>query len=262
MAIAFKFAPAACAGSLLLALMLPAAAAGEVATPAPPSDRDNYLSDRIKFQFATTVQRVEMTAVSGDKPVSPACAPAFTTFKGVGTMKIGSDVHPVFRVTNVPAEEGGRARCTGTPPLVQVDDIVVVKAADIAGTPPDRYGLTYGMLLVPYKYQLTGDRSFSGKASVGGYLGFRQDKSGWTGLALQYVAFLGASSISVTQNVDGSPVSQDLTGVSYGLALLGTVKQAFQLGVVIGADRVNRNAGYVNNGKPWIAVSLGFDFSN
>jgi hypothetical protein len=46
------------------------------------------------------------------------------------------------------------------------------------------------------------------------------------------------------------------------VALLGTVKDTFQLGVVLGADRVNRNVRYVNNNKPWIAFSLGFDFSN
>jgi hypothetical protein len=238
------------------------APAPDMARAAPASDKENYLSDKIKFQFATTVLRVDMTALTGDKPATPACAPAYTTFKGIGNLQLGAVVHPAFRVTQVPEEDKSKARCTGTPPLVREDDVVIVKAAEITGTPPDRYGLTYGTLLVPYKYQLKGDRSLSGKASIGGYLGFRQDRSGWTGLALQYVAFVGASSISVAQTVDGSPVTQDMTGLSYGLALLGTVKEAFQLGVVIGADRVNRNAHYVNNGKPWVAVSLGFDFSN
>jgi len=115
---------------------------------------------------------------------------------------------------------------------------------------------------VPYKMQLKGDRGTSGSASLGGYLGFRQDRSGITGLALQYVFFAGAASIPVVQNVDGQAVSQDVTGLSYGVALLGTVKDTFQLGLVIGADRVNRNVKYANNNKPWLAFSLGFDFSN
>jgi len=40
------------------------------------------------------------------------------------------------------------------------------------------------------------------------------------------------------------------------------VKGAFQMGVVVGADRVNKNAGYEDNGKTWLAVELGFAFSN
>ena len=62
--------------------------------------------------------------------------------------------------------------------------------------------------------------------------------------------------------MDGKPVTQELTGVSYGIGILGTVKQNFHMGLVLGADRVNKSSGYVNNGKPWLAASLGFNFSN
>jgi hypothetical protein len=252
------------AGSALAQAANPApagAATGEMATAAPASDKDNYLADRVKFQYATAVAIVDMTANGPDKPVTNGCAPAFTTFKGIGRLKIGSEEHPAFVVSFVAPDEGGRcAKAAGT--LVKVNDVVVVRRAAMVGTPPDRYGLTYGTLLVPYKMQLQGDRGLSGKASLGGYLGFRQDRSGITGLALQYVVFAGASSISVAQNVDGVPITQDLTGLSYGVAILGTVKDSFQLGVVVGADRVNRSANYANNNKPWIALSLGFDFSN
>lgn len=238
-----------------------AAASQGMATVAPVSDASNYLSDRVKFQYATSVTIIAMTQPGASKPVSAGCAPAFTTFKGIGKLKVDNEEHPAFIVTFVAEDKGDRCKKQGST-LVSVDDVVVVKRIEMQGTPPDRYGLTYGTLLVPYKMQLKGDKGLAGKASLGGYLGFRQDRSGVTGLALQYVMFAGASSISVTQVVDGQPVTQDMTGLSYGLALLGTVKDTFQLGVVIGADRVNKNAKYVNNNKPWIALSLGFDFSN
>jgi hypothetical protein len=32
------------------------------------------------------------------------------------------------------------------------------------------------------------------------------------------------------------------------------------MGLVIGADRVSKSARYADNGKMWLAVSLGFDF--
>jgi hypothetical protein len=237
------------------------APAASTATVSPPSDRENYLSDRVKFQFATSVAVVRMTAEGTEKPVTSACAPAFSTLKGIGKLKVDNNDHPAFIVSFVSPDQGDRCKGSGLP-LVKVDDVVVVRQTLISATPPDRYGLTYGTLIVPYKMQLKGDRGTSGGASLGGYLGFRQDRSGITGLALQYVFFAGGASISVVQNVDGQSVSQDVTGLTYGVALLGTVKDTFQLGVVVGADRVNRNVKYGNNNKPWIALSLGFDFSN
>ena len=234
-----------------------AAQAADPVTAAPPSDATNYLSDRIKFQFATQVLRVDMTA--DKRTATAACAPAFTTFRGIGNLQVGGQPQPAFIVTAV---GGDKDRCAGAAPLVAEKDIVIIKQTDIVGTPPDRYGLTYGMLLVPFKYHFTGDKDFTGSTSVGGYLGFRQDKSGLTGLAAQYVVFLGATSVEVAQTVDGQSTSQNLTGVSYGVGILGTVKGDFHMGVVLGADRVNKNAGYKDNGKAWLAVSLGFAFSN
>jgi hypothetical protein len=239
----------------------PPASAASIATVSPPSDRENYLSDRVKFQFATSVTVVNMTTLGDQKSTTGACAPAFSTFKGIGKLKVGNQDHPAFIVGYVAPDRDDRCKQSGLS-LVKVDDVVVVQQSLILATPPDRYGLTYGTLIVPYKMQLKGDRGTSGSASLGGYLGFRQDRSGITGLALQYVFFAGGASISVVQNVNGQQVSQDVTGFTYGVALLGTVKDTFQLGVVLGADRVNRNVRYVNNNKPWIAFSLGFDFSN
>lgn len=270
--------------SVLLASAATSAVAAGDAAPTIPSDRNNYLGDKIKFPFAMAVRRVDLTKPTGN--VDAACAPAFTTLQGIGKLSINADNKTAqvaaFVVTFVPddaaTEKAGpapatspaaaapqpqrTARCATGASRVRTEDIVVVDDAMLTGTPPDRYGLTYGALLVPYKYQLKGDRSFGSKAAVGGYLGFRQDKSGITGLALQYVGFLGVASVPVTQTVDGKPVTQELTGVSYGLGLLGTVKGEFQMGLVIGADRVSKSSGYINNGKPWVAISLGFGFSN
>lgn len=255
------------------------APAAKTAEPAIPNDRTNYQGDKLKYSFAFGVTRVDLRKESNNTEV--ACAPAFTTFKGIGRLKVGNDQMAAFTVTGVPAVVVAPAAAasavqgspSATPPtaaatyaceanaaLLREGDIVTIKDAMLTGVMPDRYGLTYGTLLVPYKYQLGGDKSFASKASVGGYLGFRQDRSGWSGLALQYVGFIGAATVPVSQTIDGQSQVQQISGVSYGLGILGTVKSEFQMGLVIGADRVSKNANYVNNGKPWIALSLGFAF--
>lgn len=246
----------------------PAASAAPITIVAPASDKNNYLSDRITFQFATFVRRIDMT--TEQKTAAAGCAPAGTSFKGIGTGQVNGTggASPLFIITFVPTVEvenkrsAGLSRCTNEAIRVKEGDVVLVQQNDIRVTPPDRFGLTYGTLLVPFKYHFRGDKDFTGGASLGGYLGFRQDRSGVTGLALQYVGFLGAANVAVPQTVNGVSTTQNMTGVSYGLGIIGTVKDAFHMGVVIGADRVNSSANFKDNGKAWLAISVGFDFSN
>jgi hypothetical protein len=240
----------------------PASDQTKSATAAPPSDQTNYIGDQVIFHFAISASRVDMTQEK--RPVSAVCLPAHTRLRGIGNLKIDNDTAPAFTVVFVPsaAVPDKKDQCTAPAQSVGAGDVVVIKQDDLTSTPPDRYGLTYGTLLVPFKYHFVGDKSFSAESSVGGYLGWRQDRTGFTGLALQYVVFLGATSISVLQTTNGSTNSQNMTGVSYGLGLLGTVKGNFHMGIVIGADRVNSSANYANNGKLWGAVSLGYAFSN
>ena len=229
------------------------AAAPTVAESAPANDATNYLSDRIKWSFSTSAKKVDMQSPTHN--LSDVCIPGFTSLKGIGKLKVGSEILPAFTVESV-----GTAPCTGN--KVATNDVVVIQPEVFSSTPPDRYGLTYGTLLVPFKYQAKGSKDFTGSTSLGGYLGFRQDRSGYTGLALQYVAFLGGTIIQVPTTTGTTTTNQDRGGISYGLGILGTVKDSFHMGLVVGADHVSPSAGYVNNNKPWVAVSLGFSFSN
>ncbi len=246
----------------------------------PTSDRSNYLSDRLKFSFPRRMTRLLISEANpGDDIESDiVCVPAFSTLEGIGNANVNKKVSIVFRVTYVAPVKttpdpisrmlGGVPTPTDSDTCpdknwVRIGDIVTLPLNQIESIPPERYGLTYGALMVPFKYQLRGDRgALGGNAAVGGYLGFRQDRSGITGLALQYVVFLGASSVPVTQIVDGAATTQNLAGLSYGIGILGRVKGDFQFGLVVGADQVSKSADYINRGKPWVALSLGFSFSN
>ncbi|MCS0581003.1 hypothetical protein NX784_05325 [Massilia pinisoli] len=235
-----------------------------VLTPvSPDSDRINYMGDQISYPIDIYVARVDMSV--NPHTSTALCAPARSRFKGAGQAVVSPNAtpSPIFRVVNVgPVDtKVTQGRCTVGSNLIQVGDVVVFAAADLKMIPPDRFGLTYGTLLVPYKYHFSGS-DFGSGASVGGYLGYRWDRSGVLGIALQPVLFLGAAIIPVSQVSNGQVKTENMGGISYGLGLLGTVKDSFHLGIVIGADRVNKSADYRYNGKPWLAISLGFEFSN
>jgi hypothetical protein len=126
-------------------------------------------------------------------------------------------------------------------------------------SPPNRYGLTYGLLAVPFKYHLTGAKEFTGAATVGPYFGYRTLSSS-NGYGISYVGFLGYSNISVMQTVNGQSASQNLASISYGVGAIATVKGNFQLGGVVGFDHVSKDSNYAYNDKPWLAIELGYSF--
>ncbi len=234
-----------------------------VSVTVPVNDSNNYLGDRIKFTSSMTFYKVDMTSQVGAKITKTLfCIPAYSTLKGNGVVvDVNGKSQSTFIVTSS-NKDSGAVRACGATTAAEEGDMVVIDQNVLNSTPPDRYGLTVGTLVVPFKYHLSGARSFTGTTTVGGYMGYRADRSGSFGLALQYIVFLGGSSIPVPQTTNGTTTTQNMTGVSYGVGILGTVKDNFHMGVVLGADTVNASAGYEYNSKPWLAVELGYSFSN
>jgi len=124
---------------------------------------------------------------------------------------------------------------------------------------PIRWGWEYGALVVPFKMQLGGKHTFSGSSSVGAYLGYRLPM--WdTGIVLSPVAFAGASNISVPTGSGGKNNTQTMAGLSYGLGVIGRVKDGFQVGVIFGKDHVDSNS-YQYNDKTWVSLEIGYSFA-
>jgi hypothetical protein len=229
-------------------------------TPAIPNDDTNYLSDRMETTVAVSVLKVDLTAE--DRSIVAACVPAKTSLRGIGTYNIKGKIQPLFRVFEIPSQDSEGAKMfkkCATEKQVALGDIVSFLDQELAAIPASRFGITYGALLVPFKYQLKGDQEIGGNTSLGGYVGYRQSRM-FMGVELKYIGFLGATKVSVSQTNNGQTTELPLAGVSYGVGVIGTLKNSFQMGLVLGADRVSKSAGYKNNGKPWIAISLGYDF--
>ncbi|NML25934.1 hypothetical protein [Zoogloea dura] len=121
-----------------------------------------------------------------------------------------------------------------------------------------RSGWTYGMLMVPFKYVLSGDRGMRGASTVGGYMGWRQTPV--LGMEYSYIGFVGATVISIQKTENGETRKTDNAGLSAGFGVITRMKGAFQVGGVIGWDMVSRDAGYAGNYKPWASIQVGYSF--
>lgn len=243
--------------SLIAAAALVSLSAGaEVKFVTPNNDLANYKGDEVKFPVTLNTRTVKL---GGSQAPKDACLRRGTSLKNVGKglVAVGKDKkdeeHALFEV----ADEGeADAQCDDTQ-RAKLGEIVAIHPTVLTGLRHDRKGWSFGTLTVPYKHQISGDRSLSGGASLGGYLGRRVP---FLGISTQAIAFAGVTKVDVPTTKDGKPATDQLAGLSLGVGLLGTVKDSFQLGVVVGVDRVAKSAGYVNNGKPWVSLSLGYAF--
>jgi hypothetical protein len=96
---------------------------------------------------------------------------------------------------------------------------------------------------------------------LGGYVGYRFPWDLW-GLRIRPVAFVGLSEVPISQpNGSGGTTSQTLAGISYGVGLIGTIKDRFNLGIIFGADHVDSIQQYQYQDKPWVSLELGISLT-
>jgi hypothetical protein len=124
--------------------------------------------------------------------------------------------------------------------------------------------LVGGVLLVPFKYYIGGDRSFTGSATVAGYLGWQTHLS-QSGDEFTLAVFAGQSTISVpvkdkTQSSGAN--TNNVSGAAFGIGVFTSLEAnpSIQYGFVLGRDYVSDNAHWINNHRGWISVQLGYSF--
>ena len=122
-----------------------------------------------------------------------------------------------------------------------------------------RSGWVYGALLVPYKYHRH-DKSFSSAATIGPYLGYRLDGLGFDSAL---VGSIGIASLSVQNNNGGTTTLQGYTAAIGIIASVSKNKNPLQIGLLLGRDWAGSNSAvpYAHEGKTWLAVQIGFSFS-
>jgi len=212
---------------------------------AQANDDKNFEGDRISFPFNINVK---------DGNNNTYCIPAGSTLLGMGPISTDGTLTVLNKKKII-------EDCSKEKKEVSTIVALIIDKDTMDKYKPNRFGLTYGTLVVPFKYHLYGSKEFNGDCAVGPYLGYRFDKNGWWGLDFKLVGFAGASAVKVNQTVNGNETTQTLAAFSYGGGVIFEVKHEFQMGIIAGWDQVSDSAKYEDNGKLWVAVGLGYSFS-
>lgn len=155
----------------------------------------------------------------------------------------------------------------GAIPMAVYDKTYYFTADALADNDFYRQGLTWGGLVIPYKYYFT-DHSMKSNSSVVAYLGYE----GWfPGMTLAAVVALGPGTAptpsTTSQGAGGSSTNStaaSVTAVTY-TAAVGLVasfgdSQTFKAGVMFGRDYQGNAAAFPYENKTWMALSIGAGF--
>jgi hypothetical protein len=134
-----------------------------------------------------------------------------------------------------------------------------IEASKLQNYPAQSRGMDYGLLVVPFKFHLS-DQSVTGEATLGGYAGYQLT---WPGIAISTVLSAGVGVVNLTKQANG--VSTESNAASFTAAggfIINLMKSGlFQIGILCGFDWAGKGSQYKYEGKPWIAVSFGTNFT-
>jgi len=163
------------------------------------------------------------------------------------------------------------ATTTGSPSLPEsIDASALVQSGAV------RRGYAYGVLSVPYKYYPS-SKKFTAGVPLGGYLGWRigQPGSAATFAAAMTLGAVKADTTETKTDPSSGVSTTTITGDTNVAALSGAVgvifdifknneSRPFKAGFFVGRDFVNSspNINYEFNNKTWIAVQIGYDFTD
>jgi hypothetical protein len=121
-------------------------------------------------------------------------------------------------------------------------------------------GFDYGLLVLPFKYHFS-DQALTGEATLGGYAGYQLS---WPGVAVTMpVLSAGLGVVNIVKQEGSSVTSSSAPSltVAYGMIINLSKSGLFQIGVISGFDWAGRGSQYKYEGKPWISVSFGTNFT-
>ncbi len=114
--------------------------------------------------------------------------------------------------------------------------------------PPTQYGFVAGVLTIPFKFHLSDD-TMTGGSTLGGYVGW---KMSWMGLTLTPIVSTGMA----------MPTGNYGPGLTVAGGFIGSVaKTPMDWGLVLGVDWFSKASHYPYEGKPWLAVEIGYKFA-
>ena len=122
-----------------------------------------------------------------------------------------------------------------------------------------RSGISFGALVVPFKFRLGSSKELISSSTVAPFIGFR---TAWLtfGLTFTPVVAAGLSVVPVANATSGTIESKSAYTFAAGFRLTSTKNDKFNAGLLLGHDFLNKSDRQLDPAvaKPWLSFYLGY----
>lgn len=231
-----------------------ALAQGESASFA--SDRDSLIGDHIRVQT-----HVIGFKESGITDAQDRCAPSGSgvsirrEVKGSFTVRF----YDVPKVKQDELEQTDLGKACWKAGLVSVDSSYTIGVEKLMEYDFKRSGVTFGALVIPFKFRLGGDKAITSSSTIAPYLGFTSRYLQFFGLTLNPVATAGVAFVPVANPATGTTETRSAFSLGGGLVLRSSKNDQFSAGLIIGKDVLSKSDRALdpNVSKAWLSFYLG-----
>jgi hypothetical protein len=211
------------------------------ATTAFPEDADRLDGDHLKLR----VNVYGFEALDGPEKGKPFCAPKGS--KITVTRQEGDQLFVRFKLpdTSAPQKDDGRMFSTGEavtesaladcPSSTRVDEHTQYKISytSLSQNAYRRTGVTFGALIVPFKFHLGGSNKLSSSSTIAPYVGFRGPAP--FGLTFTPVVSAGLGLVPVNDG-SGETETRPAFSAALGVLLTHSKNDRFNAGILFGKD--------------------------
>jgi hypothetical protein len=121
-----------------------------------------------------------------------------------------------------------------------------------------RSGVTFGALVVPFKFYVSGDRTITTSSTIAPYIGFRLPQS--FSLTVTPIASVGLGLVPVTDASSGETETKSALSAAFGFAVKSSKNDAFNAGFLVGRDFLSKadEKADPNLRKAWFSLYVGY----
>ena len=239
--------------SLCAALM----SASVLAQGSIPGDNSNFSGDHLRVQ-THTFNFME----SSDNPnPPPKCAPAQSGFsiRRATTTTYTVRFYDVGEIEKDVSKQSDLDKSCLSKRLVSKDTSYTIAKEELNKYDFKRSGVTFGGLVIPFKFRLGGDKAVTSSSTIAPYLGFTSRYLQFFGLSLDPVITAGVAMVPVANPATGTPESKSAFSYGAGFVLTSSKNEQFHAGLIIGKDVLSTSdrAKDPNVNKAWISFYVG-----
>lgn len=142
-----------------------------------------------------------------------------------------------------------------------VDDrsTYTITKAGANGLATKQTGLTFGTLVVPFKFRLGSNNKLVSSSTIAPYLGWRYSRFQGYGTDVIPVMAAGLALVPITNPVTGENETKTGFSTAFGLTLTNVKSANFSAGILVGRDFLSKSdhALDASSKKVWISIWLG-----